>query len=298
MLTKTIRRLAHRVLHSSANRPVSARTVDADLLNGLETRDRWFYEHFVWAPGVIADYLNRVISLKSAVVLDFGCGEGLMAKGIARVAREVHGVDIVPTFWRLEERFDEVFGPGNQFPKVNLRVVDVDQSLPYRDAAFDAVFAWSVFEHVDDVPFALREIHRVLRPGGAFYLMINPLYLSAHGGHLWNVLDEPWIHLRLSQEEIFERIRIASLEPVNEGGRTDIYQGSTPEAYRESVIVCQRSLNKITLGQLTDYLQNGGFTIIHRETRQTLPFEAPKDLLELYPREDLMTDDVTMLLSR
>lgn len=288
------------MFRSSDNRPDASQspTIDQAFLDDLANRDTWFHSHFVWAPGVVVDHLSRLVPLESATVLDFGCGEGLMAKGVARVAREVHGIDLFPNFWRLEERFSEVFGKDNQLPKVNLQVVDALKPLPYKDGAFDAVFAWSVFEHVDDTPRALKEIHRVLRPGGAFYLIINPLYYSAHGNHLWNVVDEPWAHLKLTQEQLFDRIRSAVMKTDIEENRTDVYQGNTPEAYRDSLIGCVESLNKITVDQLTGHLRDAGFTVVHQETRQTLPYEPSADLLERYSREDLMTDEVTLLLSR
>ena len=42
--------------------------------------------------------------------------------------------------------------------------------LPYGDAAFDLVVCFSVFEHLHDFERALREVHRVLMPGGEFLL--------------------------------------------------------------------------------------------------------------------------------
>ena len=198
-----------RVLHRPDALPAAMPPTLLTNLEELAARDRWFYDHFVWAPNIVADFLSRVIPLGPAVVLDFGCGEGLMAKGLARLAREVHGVDVMPMFGQLEERFERMFGAGNPFPPVTLRLVQAGELLPYEDGAFDAVFAWSVFEHVANVPYVLSEIHRVIRPGGAFFLQISPLYFSAQGGHLWNILDEPWIHLRLGREELLERIRHA-----------------------------------------------------------------------------------------
>lgn len=300
MLADVVQRLSRRMLGRPSRRSAPRRSVDPVLLDALAARDWWFYQHFVWAPGVIVDYLQRLTPLESARVFDFGCGEGLMAKGVALVAREVHGVDIVPKFKGLEERFDAAFGPENRLPEVDLRLVEPGARLAYKDGYFDAAFAWSVFEHVHDTPQALREIHRVLRPGGAFYLIINPLYYSAQGAHLWHILDEPWIHLKLTKEELLDRMRAAEMKPESEvaAGRTDIYQGRTVEAYRTCVMRCLDSLNMLTVGQLTQYVRDAGFTIVHQETRQTLPVEPTPDLLDRYSREDLMTDEVTLLMQR
>ena len=168
MLADAIQRLGRRVLRRPRPRSAPRRSLDPSLLDALAARDRWFYQHFVWAPGVIVDHLQRLVPLESARVFDFGCGDGLMAKGVALVAREVHGVDIVPKFKGLEERFDAAFGLENRLPSVDLRLVEPGERLAYKDGCFDAAFAWSVFEHVHDTPQALREIHRVLRPGAPF----------------------------------------------------------------------------------------------------------------------------------
>ena len=47
------------------------------------------------------------------------------------------------------------------------------QNLPFEEAAFDAVIANHMLYHVPDIPQALREVHRVLQPGGRFYAATN-----------------------------------------------------------------------------------------------------------------------------
>jgi SAM-dependent methyltransferase len=297
MKAQSIRRIICRVLRRPEALPVMVQG-EQQALEGLETRDPWFYLKFVWAPEIIADFLGRLIPLKSAVVLDFGCGEGLMAKGVARRAREVHGVDTQHNFWQLEERFGRTFGQDNPFPPVRLKLVRADEGLPYEDGSFDGVYAWSVFEHVADVPSVLGEIRRVLRPGGAFFVQIEPLYCSPAGGHLWNILDEPWIHLKLSRDELIERIRQAPLEADSAETRKRIFQGMCPEDYRNAVIDhCLPSLNQITVRDLTSHARKAGFTIRHQQTWQDCPFEVPAELLELYPHEDLVTRQVLMTMT-
>ena len=100
-------------------------------------------------------------------VLDVGCGGGLLAEFAALGAR-VTGVD--PSVDSLaaartharQSGFAIHYQPG------------VGEQLPLPDASFDAVYCCDVLEHVDDLGRTVREIARVLRPGGVFlYDTIN-----------------------------------------------------------------------------------------------------------------------------
>jgi SAM-dependent methyltransferase len=74
--------------------------------------------------------------------------------------------------------------------------------LPFVARAFDLVFCASLIEHVPDPAALLREIRRVLAPGGHVYLSFPPFY-SPVGGHQfkpYHLLGERWA-LRLSRHK-------------------------------------------------------------------------------------------------
>jgi ubiquinone/menaquinone biosynthesis C-methylase UbiE len=105
-------------------------------------------------------------------VIDCGCGPGSITIGVADIVApgQVTGVDIEPRQLEaaralaLERGVRNVrFEPGSVY------------SLPFPDATFDAAVAHFVIEHVNDPVRALRELRRVLKPGG-FAAVKDPFY--------------------------------------------------------------------------------------------------------------------------
>ena len=87
--------------------------------------------------------------------------------------------------------------------------------LPLADECVDLVFSSSAFEHISNLGAALREMARVLRPGGTVFSDFSPIWSSAHGHHIrgkarevlraagmWPL--EPWFHLTRTRREMRE----------------------------------------------------------------------------------------------
>ena len=111
--------------------------------------------------------------------------------------------------------------PGN----ASLRRADA-RALPFDDASFDAVFSVATFEHILELPRALAEMHRVLRPGGFVFSKYGPIWSGCRGHHLrvqvgdrefrhfraeTNPLPD-FVHLLLDREELAAALA-AELEP-------------------------------------------------------------------------------------
>jgi len=97
-------------------------------------------------------------------VLDVGCGEGRPSLYLSHRLPEVIGIDISPANIALARNTADRLG----LDRASFQVANI-QSLPFPDASFDGVcFGGNVFTYHFDVPRMLREIHRVLRPGGPF----------------------------------------------------------------------------------------------------------------------------------
>ena len=140
-------------------------------------------------------------------VLDIGSGPGLLAAEMAEAVGEagrVRGLDTAPAMIEIAERRCQ------QQPWVDFELADATE-LPYPDEAFDAAVSTQVYEYVDDVPAALRELYRVLRPGGrALILDTDWDSIAIHTGdtermkRVLNVWDEHFVHPRLPRTLSFE----------------------------------------------------------------------------------------------
>lgn len=99
-------------------------------------------------------------------VLEVGCGAGYDAFALAEAGVEYVGIDLTAA---NPVRTRDHLALFNLRP--SLAQADAEQ-LPFADASFDAVFSNGVLHHTPDLPASLREIARVLRPGGAAYLIV------------------------------------------------------------------------------------------------------------------------------
>jgi len=100
-------------------------------------------------------------------LLDVGCGFGRPAIRFAeRTEAQVLGINVSEEQIRIAER---LAGEAGVADRARFEVADANQ-LPYPDSSFDAVWAVEVLMYLPNRLQALREIRRVLKPGGIFVL--------------------------------------------------------------------------------------------------------------------------------
>jgi 2-polyprenyl-6-hydroxyphenyl methylase/3-demethylubiquinone-9 3-methyltransferase len=100
---------------------------------------------------------------QGAAVLDVGCGGGLSCEFLAARGALVSGIDL-----SSKSIAAAAAHAGQQGYAIDYRQGRAEQ-LPYGDLQFDVVVCVDVLEHVSDLRQTLREIHRVLKPGGWFF---------------------------------------------------------------------------------------------------------------------------------
>lgn len=111
-------------------------------------------------------------------ILDFGCGRGQNVYHLRRKGLRAYGVDV-------DDRPEEGRAKCAELTSEDLfaRAPLTPYRLPYADASFDFIFSDHVFEHVMDYESAMRELARVLAPGGVS-LHIFPARLRLLESHL------------------------------------------------------------------------------------------------------------------
>ena len=141
-------------------------------------QSHWWYTGRRKILSEFVEEICRQVTDRRPKILDVGCGTGANLLMLSKYG-EAEGVDISEdalSFCR-ERGLDKVrLGAGEE--------------LPYEDGTFDLVTALDVVEHMDDDLAGLREMRRVLRPGGRALLFV-PTFMF-----LWGLQDDVSNHRR------------------------------------------------------------------------------------------------------
>ena len=108
-------------------------------------------------------------------VLDWGCGKGHISYLLKKRGFRVTSCD------RKDSSDDSSFGQETPILKAKgIRIVPLDHEvqLPFADKSFEVVTGFGVLEHVPKDADSMREIARVLKPGGIFFVCFLPYFLS------------------------------------------------------------------------------------------------------------------------
>ncbi|MEA2358160.1 MAG: hypothetical protein QOI62_1420 [Solirubrobacteraceae bacterium] len=128
-----------------------------------ETGSDDYFESLDRARREYAPWMDETLDYAGAAgldVLDVGSGQGIDLVRYARAGARVTGVDLTPRHVELARAHLAAAGlPGAV-------VLGDAERLPFEDSKYDLVSSNGVLHHTPDIEAALREIRRVLRPGG------------------------------------------------------------------------------------------------------------------------------------
>ena len=139
---------------------------------------------------------NRININPEGTMLDLGCGEGRHIFGLMEKFPDLKCIGLDPHIESLDKAFEGLkFLESISNTKTNF-LSGSAYSLPFSDDSFDLVVCSEVLEHLHDYKDAIKEINRVLKPGGQFLAsvpaefpekicwLLSEAYQNQPGGHL------------------------------------------------------------------------------------------------------------------
>jgi SAM-dependent methyltransferase len=225
------------------------------------SRWAWAVRNRVGAARARLGELERYRDVEAADVLEVGCGAGTdcVVAGALGVGRAVGIAPTLPLFEGGDHGdvarqmvrgvlarlgHTEPLETALQRLPVEFAVMDATR-MDFENASFDVVWSRAALEHLVPLDRALQEIARVVRPGGVVHHAIDPFFW-ARGCHAKAVVDLPWAHARLSDED-FRRF----VEQRDSPGRA------------ERMVHSLSALNQLTVDEWREaLLRDGAFEVM------------------------------------
>ena len=209
------------------------------------TKYYWGYQYNL-GKEVIVPYLTSIGAFKPGFkVAEIGSAEGgVLASFVEKGATEALGTDIIDVRLELGKKINEIIGINIEFNNHNI----VEEEVPEKwSQKFDLVLLRDVIEHLDNTETALKNIKKIIKPGGFLYVTFPPYY-SPFGGHqhtlnnFWGKL--PYLHYL--PDSIFNKF-------ISSGRKNDIVE-------------VKRLRNiRLTPNKFKNAFQNAGFSVENKD---------------------------------
>jgi ubiquinone/menaquinone biosynthesis C-methylase UbiE len=166
-------------MNSSSDSVVAESTVGAQ--SAYEVwHERYPVDRAVDTPWhrLLQTHLSPSRDLEEKRVLEIGCGRGGFACWLSTQSarpEEIVAIDFAAAAIRKGQEYAAELGASN----ITWQVGDI-QSIPHPEASFDTVFSSETIEHVPSPRRAIKELARVLKPGGRL-LLTTPNYFGTMG---------------------------------------------------------------------------------------------------------------------
>jgi ubiquinone/menaquinone biosynthesis C-methylase UbiE len=136
-----------------------------DVVGGLRRHSREWFDAVEENRYILEPFIHSVAQFTryhGKKVLEIGVGAGTDHLQWARAGADLYGVDLTEAGITTTRLHLEAYGLSSRLQQVDAEI------LPFEDGTFELVYSWGVIHHSEKPEQIVKEIHRVLRPGGEF----------------------------------------------------------------------------------------------------------------------------------
>lgn len=119
------------------------------------------FKHKTKAKLIAFKYIPKHVNRKSA--LDLGCGDGYWSEKLKSLGYHTISVDMKRSYPNID----------SDKPYQDMIPINLNQKLSFPDASFDLIWCSEVIEHLENYQQTIKEIQRLLKPGG-IYIITTP----------------------------------------------------------------------------------------------------------------------------
>lgn len=150
-----------------------------------EWYDQYLRERPIYSEVILPNLLALVAEVEGQVVCDLACGQGWVARELARRGAQVTGLDLAPNLLTLARAYEA---------QVPLGIVyvhgDAQRAEPLGDRQFTGCVCVMALINIPDLRATLQSVRRILQPGGWFVFAIpHPCFETPHAQ--WVPLPDP-----------------------------------------------------------------------------------------------------------
>ena len=223
----------------------------AERVSNMDKSDKIIFQRSIFA-------YYEAAKLVSGQVLEIGTGEGYGLKIISEKADKFITID----------KFDQQIN-SKEFTNVEFVKMNIPPLTGFANDTFDYVISFQVIEHIEDDLAYLKEIQRVLKPGGKFICTTPNITQS--------LTRNPW-HVR---EYTFTELETLALKAFSSVEKLGVFGNATINDYNEK--------NKVSIRKITRF---DIFNLQYRLPRQLL--QIPYDILNRMNRKKLLDNNYSL----
>jgi ubiquinone/menaquinone biosynthesis C-methylase UbiE len=202
--------------------------------------ERYRYQEYApWMPEVMG--FNQ---FRGKRLLEVGCGMGTDLLQFARGGAICTGVDLTPRSIEISRHRFSLYGMPGDF------LLTDGERLPFPDESFDVVYSNGVLHHTPDTAGGIREIHRVLKPGGIAKVMLYYRHSLNYWGEI--ILHRGFLRGELLRGRSPEKIMSRWVEYSGQGGEPLVKVYSRAQARKLFDDFCEVDfqIEQMTRGEL------------------------------------------------